>query len=175
MGADTKRDGGPNPSAGVSPPRMRFLRPVGVTAWDSDVAAPRILVAEDDDEVRRFLVALLRGDGYDVVEAEDGRALLEALARQLEERVDPIDLIISDLRMPDINGLEVLGCLQRAEWKTPFILVTAFGSESITNEALRRGAAAIFDKPFDVDRLRSEIVRCVGRRRASVTPSPRES
>lgn len=138
--------------------------------WADREPAPRVLVAEDDDEMRRFLVAALRNNGYEVVAVANGWELLDALAAQLRERVSPIKLIISDLRMPDVTGFKVLDCLRRAEWRTPFILITAFGGCEVTEEARQRGAVAVFDKPFDIDDLRTAVGHFIRKR---VTPIPR--
>jgi DNA-binding NtrC family response regulator len=66
-------------------------------------------------------------------------------------------LIISDVRMPGVSGLDVLATLRREDWSTPVILMTAFGDLETRAEARRLGAKALFDKPFDVDDLRTAV------------------
>jgi CheY-like chemotaxis protein len=132
-----------------------------------DVEPLRILLAEDNIEMLRLVSGALKKDGYDVIEARSGAELLAHLVDHLLHPVDqpPVDLIISDLRMPGFTGLEVLGGLRAEDWVTPFILITAFGGEEVQHEALRAGAAAVFDKPFDIDDLRSTIATLIGRPR----------
>lgn len=148
-----------------------------VTGAREDAATPdkrRILIAEDDTELRRLLALALTGDGYEVVEAVDGRGLIEQIAK-----LWLIDAVISDVRMPGRSGLDVLAGFRRADWTTPFVLITAFGSEELHERAYVLGASAVFDKPFELDELRnviralvppdldtpSKVVRFGGRRR----------
>ncbi len=136
-------------------------------ASDEESHPPRVLLAEDNLEMRRFLADCLRKDGYDVIETQTGMELLDALSTQLFHPASrpSIELVISDLRMPGLTGLEVLAGLRDSDWATPFILITAFGSDEVHREALREGAAAVFDKPFDVDDLRTAVVNLIGRAR----------
>lgn len=116
----------------------------------------RIVLAEDDESMRRLVAAVLRQDGFEVIEIEDGVGLLERVGKSILGRSDPgsIQLIIADNRMPVLSGLDVLGRLRRADDATPFILITAFGDAETHDEAARLGASAVFDKPFDLDDLR---------------------
>lgn len=123
----------------------------------------RILIAEDDYEMRSMLAASLRGDGYDVIEAADGAALLEEVSMLLfSGQAVPADLIISDERMPGILGLEILAGLRKSLWPTPFILITGFGDRQTHQKAMALGARAVFDKPFDLDDLKDTIRRILG-------------
>jgi len=119
---------------------------------------PRILVAEDDKEMRRLLVWNLNKAGFDVVECVDGWELLDHLGNPvLSGEPDDFDLIVSDIRMPGVSGLEVLEGIHETAWFVPMILITAFGSEEVHRDAERFGAAAIFDKPFEIDDLIRQI------------------
>ena len=121
----------------------------------------RILLAEDDPEMRVLLAVTLEGDGFEVVQVGDGARLLHQIgnaSRQADKR-STFDLIISDVRMPKLSGMEVLGVLAYLKVFTPFIIITAFGDEALHAEAQRLGAAAVLDKPFDIDDLRAEIHR----------------
>jgi CheY-like chemotaxis protein len=123
----------------------------------------RILLAEDDLEMRRLLSSALRKDGYEVIEARSGAELLTTLAEFLRHPTTrPYDLIISDQRMPGLTGLEVLEGLEDEDWLPPFILITAFGSRELETDALCAGAARVLDKPFDVDDLRKAVTGLIG-------------
>ena len=119
----------------------------------------RIVLAEDDDSMRRLVAAVLRRDGFEVLEIEDGVGLLERVGKSILGRshAGSIQLIIADNRMPVLSGLDVLGRLRRADDATPFILITAFGDTATHSEAARLGASAVFDKPFDLDDLRLAV------------------
>jgi DNA-binding response OmpR family regulator len=120
---------------------------------------PRVLLAEDDHDMRALLAETLRREGYEVIEARDGTQLLHFIARLLlsGNLADPPDLIISDVLMPGQNGLDVLVELRRADWRIPVILITAFGDEELHGEAARWGASAVLDKPFELDDLRRAV------------------
>lgn len=119
---------------------------------------PRLLIAEDDDEMRRLLQIALRRDGYDVVALDSGSALLERLLERDDANLG-VDLVVSDVRMPGLLGTDVLAVLRARGFTVPVILITAFCEDSLANEAARLGATALFSKPFDLDDLRT-AVRC---------------
>lgn len=127
----------------------------------------RILVADDDPAMRGLLASSLRRDGYDVVEAANGAEMLEAFSLMLfRGEPVPIDVVVSDERMPGLLGSEVLAGLREAAWPTPFILITGFGSEETHRQMERLGATTVFDKPFDLDDLKDAIVEVLlGRNR----------
>lgn len=119
---------------------------------------PRILVAEDDGEMRRLLVSALARDGYDVLPAPNGIELLADLAASLldpEERRP--DLIITDVRMPGVSGLDILAGLRADGWRMPVILITAFGDPALHAEVATFPGAELIDKPFDMDDLRARV------------------
>lgn len=113
----------------------------------------RVLLVEDDDEMRSLLSAVLGAEGYQVHEARDGREFDAYLARALLGRELVPDLIVSDIRMPGYTGLEVVESLRRFDWSIPVVMVTAFGTGETHAEARRLGVAATLDKPFDLDDL----------------------
>ena len=122
----------------------------------ADVSAPtRILLAEDDDEMRRLLADALRDEGYVVEEARDGNELM-ARVRSAVLSGDgraPVDLVISDIRMPGCSGLDVLRSLRDEDWSVPVILITAFGDEETHRTARQNGATMVLDKPFEMGDL----------------------
>jgi DNA-binding NtrC family response regulator len=123
----------------------------------------RVLLAEDDDDLRWALSDLLKTDGYDVVAVADGRALLEHLgaAMLLEQRDAPPDLIISDIRMPGMTGMQLLECVRNRGWSTPVVLISAFGDDDTRQKAQQLGATAFLGKPIDMNELQTVIQRVV--------------
>ena len=138
------------------PVRVRHVDPAAPR--EEAPRRPRIAVADDSAEMRALIAATLRADGYEVVESGDGHQLTRLLEPiDPEQHATSVDLIVSDLRMPELSGLDVLGALHDRALHTPFILITAFGDEDTHREAEQLGAAAVLDKPFDLDRLRSLV------------------
>ena len=137
--------------------------------WRGPAGMPRILVAEDEPEMRRVLSWTLQREGYHVVEAANGTDLLACVEPYLlgrSSRVNdvPFDLIISDVRMPGVNGLKALEgirALRACEPKTPFILITGFGDDWIRTEARRLGAFAVIEKPFTMEELLEAVKRAL--------------
>jgi DNA-binding response OmpR family regulator len=144
---------------------------MGATDIKSTVSQPaRLLLAEDDLELRKLLADVLRSDGHEVSEARDGHELLEMLSgspRNVAQ--EPFALVISDVRMPGLTAFDVLSRVQRVLTDTPVILITAFGDQTMHLRAQRLGASRVFDKPFDVDDLRAAVRELLRqpRRRAS--------
>jgi DNA-binding NtrC family response regulator len=130
---------------------------------DNAMRAPCVLVAEDDDDIRGLIAASLRSDGFDVIEARDGAELIGCMGlpgEQNEAQSRP-DVIVSDVRMPSVTGLQALALLRRVRLATPFVLITAFGAEETCAEANQLGAAAMIHKPFDIDDLRAVVQNAV--------------
>jgi CheY-like chemotaxis protein len=126
----------------------------------------RILLAEDDDDMRSVVADALRGDGHEVVELADGGRLLVDIATRLKANGggEPLDLIVSDIRMSICTGLQILEALRAAHWRTPVILMTAFGDDAARRHA-ESLSAVLFDKPFDLDNLRTAVANLLPRRR----------
>lgn len=127
---------------------------------------PRVLLAEDDDEMRRLIVEALHKDGYQVTAVADGGRLLVTLAHELvgKDGATLADLVLSDVRMPICSGMQILEQLRAARWRTPVILMTAFG-DAATREHARTLGALLFDKPFDLDDLRTAVASLLRRTR----------
>jgi DNA-binding response OmpR family regulator len=123
---------------------------------------PRVLLAEDDVEMRWLLARTLRQSGYRVSEAADGRELIALIGSQILRAPSQtsIDLVVSDIRMPGLSGLNVLMGLRRARWDVPVLLITGFG-DSETHTLACRLDAQVLDKPFDLDDFRSVVGRLV--------------
>ena len=105
------------------------------------------LIADDDSLSREYLSEALRAAGYSVLEAATGRA---ALAR-LESH--EVDIVFSDLRMPDGDGIEVLEGVKSAQPDVPVVLVTAYGTVETAVRALQNGAEDFVVKPVTVEQI----------------------
>ena len=128
-------------------------------AFAGEKKVPRILLAEDDDALRGLLAETVSGEGYEVTECRDGGEFLQCLQSFLidDECSVDFDVIISDIRMPGLTGLEILEDLHEFEGFPPMILITAFGDDWTHMRAKKFGAAAIFDKPFEIDTLLAKV------------------
>ena len=118
----------------------------------------RVLVAEDDRELRRLIVQALEKDGHDVESVGSGPELLHRLGTASLSRHRGLpDLVVTDIRMPGLSGLEVLSGVRELAWTTPAILMTAFGDDEVA-AAAHRLDAMLFHKPFDFDDLRTAVL-----------------
>ena len=117
-------------------------------------AAPttaRVLVVDDERSMRELLSIVLRREGYDVTLADNGRTAVERLER------GRFDLLISDIKMPDMSGVDVLRAAKRIDQDTLGIMITAYASADTAIEAMRLGAHDYLSKPFDVDELKIKV------------------
>ncbi len=116
---------------------------------------PRVLLAEDNDDMRALITEVLARDGYEVVAVSDGGRLLVSVARAYDNGHphEEFDLIVSDVRMPVCDGFQILEELRRALWPTPAIIVTAHADERTRAHAWALGAV-LLHKPFDIEALR---------------------
>jgi DNA-binding NtrC family response regulator len=123
---------------------------------ETESAARQILLAEDDAALRRMLRRILEEAGYEVTAVEDGLAAMARLQR-------PFDLVITDLRMPGADGLQVLEFAHRRWPSVPVIVVTAFGSIPGAVDAMRLGAFDYLSKPLPTPAsLREVVARALG-------------
>ncbi|HSM08978.1 MAG TPA: sigma-54 dependent transcriptional regulator [Gemmatimonadota bacterium] len=118
-------------------------------------AKGRILVVEDDDVIRSFLVRLLEGKEYDVSAVESGEAALDRLERRL------FDVVLLDLNLPGMHGLNVLAAAPVTQTDAQFIVMTAFAEVETAVEALRSGAIHYLTKPLDPEHLLLIIDRTI--------------
>ena len=114
---------------------------------------PTVILAEDDPELRSLLAFCLFQAGYSVTSCSDGLSLLERIQAGLDGEDAPIALVITDIRMPGLTGLEVLEAYHDLPSLPPMICMTAFGDRETHEQALQLRASAVFDKPFDIDLL----------------------
>ena len=120
---------------------------------------PRILVVEDDPDIRKILEMYLGGKGYAVGTADSGAAALAAVTS------GPIDLILSDVRMPGMSGLELLRALKERDPEVQLVLMTAYSSVRDAVEAIQLGAADYVEKPIDFRRLERVLHGVLEKRR----------
>ena len=114
----------------------------------------RILLAEDDLEMRRMLSWYLQRKGCDVIASKNGNDLMKHLGFLGPlENFYGFDLIISDIRMPGVTGLQILEAAKEFDDFPPMILITAFPDKQTLDLSRRLGAAALLTKPFDMDDL----------------------
>ncbi len=111
----------------------------------------RLLVVDDERSMRELLSIVLRREGYDVTLAENGRNAIDHLER------GRFDLLISDIKMPDMSGVDVLRAAKRIDPDIVGIMITAFAAADTAIEAMRIGAHDYLSKPFDVDELKIKV------------------
>ena len=124
----------------------------------------RILLVDDERSLKTALATALRHDGYDVLLADGGEAALATA------EAEPVDLVLTDVRMPGMDGLELLRVLRERQPALAAIVMTAYGSVETAVEALRLGAADFLTKPFKVAELRRAVSRVLGARRGWGNP-----
>src|SRR5258706_3721589 len=128
----------------------------------------QILVVDDEANLRRVLTAELSRDGYEVHSARDGDAGLAVL------RDHHIDLVITDLRMPKMDGLELLRQALRSDPELPVVILTAHGTVDNAVEALKTGAFDYITKPFDQAEVRTIVRKALRTRDLAGTEATRE-
>jgi CheY-like chemotaxis protein len=117
----------------------------------------RVLIADDDLEMRRLLAQTLRDASIDVIEASDGVAALTMLLDNEMEPSSDIDLVVTDVRMPGLNGLSLLEGLRALNWHKPIVLISAFADDDLRAEAQKFGASAVLAKPFGLDEFMQTV------------------
>jgi len=125
--------------------------------------APTLLVIEDEERMRRLLELVLKSEGYDLRMATSGEEGLRAL----QDGADEFDLIVTDLQIGKVSGLEVLEAAKRALPEVPVLIITGFGTVKSAVEAMRKGAYDYIAKPVDNEELKIIIARAIEVRRLS--------
>jgi two-component system response regulator HydG len=127
----------------------------------------RVLIVDDDAQTRQALQLVFSADGHACESAADASAALEIVERQT------FDVVVSDVRMDGMDGLELLDCVKRSHPALPFVVITAGGAIPQAVDAIKRGAFEYMVKPCDADRLRSVVARALdGRRQRGETARP---
>jgi CheY-like chemotaxis protein len=162
------------------------------------VTRPRILLAEDDDELRWSLVAALKRAGFDVFAVANGCDLLDVLSIHLglepaspskyaadgcdlgdvlgEGRGLDVQAIVTDVRMPGFDALHMLAGMNDLGCALPVVVISAFGDDEVRARARALGAVAFLPKPFELDALARTLREAIGQPRPSravhMAPSP---
>ncbi|HEY0511174.1 MAG TPA: sigma-54 dependent transcriptional regulator [Thermoanaerobaculia bacterium] len=122
------------------------------------MANGRILIVEDRDSLRRMLELALGQEGYEVAVAADGRTGIRLIAER------PFDFVLTDLKLPDVSGIEVLEASRAAQPRVPVVVLTGYGTVGAAVEAMKLGAYDFLEKPLEIDELARLIERAIGER-----------
>jgi two-component system NtrC family response regulator len=127
------------------------------------------MMIEDDREMRSLLKDFLEEEGFATDSASNGVDALQMLSK------DHFDLVITDIRMPGLTGLDILPRIRRLKPEIPIIVMTAYGSDDVRRRSLERGATIYLEKPIHLSKLRAVIREMVLRKSSEQTWSNAES
>lgn len=132
----------------------------------------RVLLAEDDLDLRATLRSVLEQHGYEVLSTSSGSETIAVLSGVSRGAFPRPDVILSDVNMPGLTGLEILRAVRFAEWPTPIVLMTAFPDARTYSGAEMLGAFALLEKPLGVARMLDVLESAVAsrHRRTSIRP-----
>jgi nitrogen regulation protein NR(I) len=111
----------------------------------------KVLIVDDEESVRYSFKKLLREPAYQVLEAKEGNEAIDKI------KADPPDLVILDIQMPGLSGLEVLQQIKKVAPRIPVLIITAYGSSDRVIAAMKHGAYEYIEKPFDIPRMQALI------------------
>ena len=137
-------------------PRGGVRAPAAVSRPASAPTRPRILVVDDEASIRELLEKTLAMSDYDVDTAPDGRTALERM------RLYPYELLITDLRMPGMDGLTVIREAKRYKADLPVLVITGYSTESSAIEAANLGVNGYLTKPFRVSQVLGKTAKALG-------------
>jgi DNA-binding response OmpR family regulator len=145
---------------------IRDTKPDRLATLDKQTGTdpPMIIVAEDDEEMASLLVRAFERAGYAVTSCQTGWDLLRSLGVfPANDTFNRVALVVSDIRLPGMSGLDVLKVCGYVGRFPPIILITAFGDNWTREKARKLGALDMLDKPFDIDELVDRVRRIVPR------------
>ena len=122
------------------------------TCIDRHLADCRIAIADDDPDTLELIELAVRGPGVEIHAVTNGLELLELLAN-----CEPFDLIVTDVRMPSIGGLQVLASIREAGLHTPALVVTGLDNPALSDTISRLGNAMLVRKPFEIAELQHAV------------------
>jgi DNA-binding response OmpR family regulator len=131
-----------------------------------DTERARILLADDDDDLRRTIAAWLASDGHDIVEITNGADALFLLAAAADGECESPDVLVLDFHMPELSGIGILRTLRRFGMVPPTIIVTGFPDPSVDAFAREAGAFCVLHKPIDGEALRAAVASALRAARA---------
>jgi two-component system response regulator AtoC len=122
----------------------------------------KVMVADDEENVRVLLKEILEGEGYEVFIAEDGGKALDVVSK------NTLDCALLDVRMPVLDGLEAFLKIKEISPELPVIFLTAYGSSDLAIKAMKKGAYDYLTKPFDVEELRIKVKKAIDLRKITM-------
>jgi len=128
------------------------------TAESEKAAAPRVLIVDDEEIMREFLKEVLRDDGYAIDVAVSGREAVERMAAA------QYDIVITDIVMPELNGLGVVAAAKKLPYDVDVIVMTGYASMDTAVESMKLGARDYITKPFNIDQIRIIVSNAVAER-----------
>ena len=111
----------------------------------------RILIVEDDEEMRSLLIDFFEEEGFETDSVSNGSEAFRILVREI------FDIVLTDIRMPGLTGLDIIPGVRKLQPETVIIVITAFGSEEVHHKAMERGANSYLEKPLRFHELRRMI------------------
>ncbi|WP_017815723.1 MULTISPECIES: response regulator [Paenibacillus] len=115
----------------------------------------KILIVDDQNGIRILLVELFSNEGYQMFQAANGKAALEVVEQEVP------DLVLLDMKIPGMDGLEILRHIKSTHPQIHVIMMTAYGELDIIQKAKDLGAIGHFTKPFDIDDMRKAVDQCL--------------
>ncbi|HNA26638.1 MAG TPA: response regulator [Nitrospira sp.] len=146
---------------------MRMAWPFGQDA-NENVHLGRVLVVDDEDSIRGLLRKTLTQAGYDVEEAEDGGRAVEVLSSGDNPLL--LDVIICDIRMPRINGVEAIGYFRAQYPSLPVIVLTGYHDERLAHTLRQQGVVLWLEKPAEREQILASVAQAIAGRRFSFYP-----
>ncbi len=140
-----------------------------MSRFENGAPMARIMIIEDDEEMRSLLRDFLREEGFEADSVGNGVDAIRILSN------DHFDLVITDIRMPGLTGLDILPRIKKMKPEMPIIVMTAYGSEDVRRRSLERGATTYLEKPIHLSKLRTVIREIMLRRQVEQTWSDAES
>ena len=122
-----------------------------------------ILLVDDDLNLLHSLEFILEAADFRITTETNGQKALEKVILTGNDKASPIDLIITDIQMPGLSGLELIDELRRMKFSIPVLVITAYGDSKLKKELSRRGCPYCLDKPFYEEKLIQEVFRILGR------------
>ncbi|TKB86293.1 MAG: response regulator [Nitrospira sp.] len=146
---------------------MGMAWPFGLVA-DEKVCLGRVLVVDDEDSIRSLLRMTLTQAGYDVEEAEDGGRAVEVL--NSGDNPLMVDVIICDIRMPRINGVEAIAYFRAQYPSLPVIVLTGYHDEQLASSLRKQGVVECLEKPAEREQILASVAQAIAGRRISFYP-----